>query len=442
MLVKILKPILGQTEGAVVDVPDEEAKTLIKKGIAEPASDDVLSPILAKATESLMGKLNDSLTAVVEATLKRFAETQEQSKKFSVPAIFGTGKEGDPKKNFPDWLRHAVVACTGKGKEAWNAADYMEKTYQQKAAMAEGAGVTGGYAVPEEFASSIMSLVSEESILRPRATVVPMGSVTMQLPYIDVLTAQSAGASAFFGGMQAAWTAEAVTRTEYEPTFRTLELKAWELSAYSISSNVLLQDGAAMGLEKFLMSLFAKVIAWTEEYAFFQGNGAGKPLGIINAPALISTTRTTAARVKYADIANMISRLLPNSFGRAIWVCHPYVLADLIQLVDASNQVVWVNNMAGATEKTPGQLFGRPVYISEKLPALGTKGDILLIDPSLYVIGDRMSLEIAASEHVNFLKNQMTWRVVERVDGQPWVGGTTTLADASSTVSPFVAIAT
>ena len=40
--------------------------------------------------------------------------------------------------------------------------------------------------------------------------------------------------------------------------------------------------------------------------------------------------------------------------------------------------------------------------------------------------------------HVNFLKNQMTWRVVERVDGQPWLEKPITLQDASSTVSPFV----
>ena len=79
---------------------------------------------------------------------------------------------------------------------------------------------------------------------------------------------------------------------------------------------------------------------------------------------------------------------------------------------------------------------GRP----EKLPALGTLGDLMLIDPSLYVIGDRQMLEIAASEHVNFLKNQMTWRVVERIDGQPWMDKPITLQDASSQVSPFVAL--
>jgi len=58
----------------------------------------------------------------------------------------------------------------------------------------------------------------------------------------------------------------------------------------------------------------------------------------------------------------------------------------------------------------------------------------------MYVIGDRMALEVAASEHVNFLNNQRTWRVVERVDGQPWVEKAITLADGVSTVSPFVSL--
>jgi HK97 family phage major capsid protein len=80
------------------------------------------------------------------------------------------------------------------------------------------------------------------------------------------------------------------------------------------------------------------------------------------------------------------------------------------------------------------------LFITEKLPAVGTAGDIVLMDPSLYVIGDRQQLEVAASEHVNFLKNQMTWRVVERLDGQPWMDKYITLQDNSTTVSPFVVL--
>ncbi len=55
-------------------------------------------------------------------------------------------------------------------------------------------------------------------------------------------TVQSAGVSPFFGGVQMYWTAEAQTRTETEPAFKQLELKANELSGYSVSSNILLQD--------------------------------------------------------------------------------------------------------------------------------------------------------------------------------------------------------
>jgi HK97 family phage major capsid protein len=64
-----------------------------------------------------------------------------------------------------------------------------------------------------------------------------------------------------------------------------MELKANELSGYSVSSNILLQD-AAFGLEKFLMVLVGRAVAWFEEYAFLQGNGVGKPLGVLNAPRL------------------------------------------------------------------------------------------------------------------------------------------------------------
>ena len=76
-----------------------------------------------------------------------------------------------------------------------------------------------------------------------------------------------------------------------------------------------------------------------------------------------------------------------------------------------------------------------------KSSTLGTKGDLPGRSEPLRD-WPRRELEVAASEHVNFLKNQMTWRVVERIDGRPWMSRPITLADSSSTVSPFVTVAT
>jgi predicted phage gp36 major capsid-like protein len=87
-----------------------------------------------------------------------------------------------------------------------------------------------------------------------------------------------------------------------------MEFKAQELSGYSVSSNIILQD-AAFGLVKFLMTLFGKAVAWYEEYAFLQGNGVGKPLGIVNAPATVtamSAGRTVAGAV-FTEFRNATS---------------------------------------------------------------------------------------------------------------------------------------
>jgi HK97 family phage major capsid protein len=227
------------------------------------------------------------------------------------------------------------------------------------------------------------------------------------------------------------------TRTETEPQFKQMELKAWELSGYSVSSNVLLQD-SVIGLEKFLMTLFGKAIAWFEEYAFLQGNGVGKPQGVLTSGASIALSRNTSNSVLFVDVATMWSKLLPSSWGSAVWAFSPSVVPQLLQLKDGANRAIFISIDQGITKSPNWSLLGRPAFPTEKLPALGTKGDLILIDPALYVVGDRMSVEVAASEHVNFLKNQMTWRVVERVDGQPWLEKPVTLQDASTQVSPFV----
>ncbi|MFN7001244.1 MAG: phage major capsid protein [Elioraea tepidiphila] len=48
-----------------------------------------------------------------------------------------------------------------------------------------------------------------------------------------------------------------------------------------------------MGLERFLLTLFGQAIGWFEEYSFLQGDGVGKPLGILNSPAAISVSSTS-----------------------------------------------------------------------------------------------------------------------------------------------------
>jgi HK97 family phage major capsid protein len=437
MFIELIKAFLGKQAGERIHVSPEEGQSLIAAGVARAVTDDPITPLIGKGLESALAGFTRGLDSIINQTLGQFAEVRQQARKHAVPALFGPGGEGDPQgKTFGDF-------CLAVAR---NDRHYLEKHYgsrfnewQTKAALAEASGVTGGYTVPLEFYQQLMTIVAENTFIRPRAIVVPMGSATLQIPFLDITTVQSAGVSPFFGGVQMYWTAEAQTRTETEPQFKQMELKAWELSGYSVSSNVLLQD-SVLGLEKFLMNLFALAIGWFEEYAFLQGNGVGKPQGILSANASVVVNRAGANLVQFADVATMWSKLLPSSWGRAIWTFSPSVVPQLLQLKDGANRAIFISLDQGATKTPNWNLLGRPAFPTEKVPALGTKGDLMLIDPGFYVIGDRMSLEIAASEHVNFLKNQMTWRVVERIDGQPWLDKPVTLQDATTQVSPFVVL--
>ena len=191
------------------------------------------------------------------------------------------------------------------------------------------------------------------------------------------------------------WTAEAQTRTETEPQFKQMELKAWELSGYSVVSNVLLQD-SIIGLEKFLFTLFAKAIGWFEEYAFLQGNGVGKPQGMLGCSARDPDRRERRANGPARRTSSssptsptMWSKLLPISWGKAIWTGSPTSIPQLLQLKDGNNRAIFISIDQGITRTPTWSLLGRPFYPTEKVPILGATGDLMLLDPSFYVIGDR-----------------------------------------------------
>ena len=325
----------------------------------------------------------------------------------------------------------------------------------EKAALAESTGVTGGYTVPPMFAQELMMLAIEGTIVPQRARKQPLTSRTLQVPSLDVTTAYAAGTTPFLGGVLASWTSEAATRAETEPQFRQTVLTAWELSFYTVASNTLLAD-QAVGLDSLLTQLFSVAIGWYTDYAFLRGDGVGKPLGILNCPACLAVTRNQANSFNFVDVAVMLSKFYwMLRGGNAIaWVIHPTVIAHLYRMNDMSasqtgagfGRVLFVPIDRGAQEDVPqsagvqsiGRLAGFPVLVSEKLPALGTQGCVMLADFSQYLLGTRQELQIDVSPHVNFLKNQMTWRVVWRGDGQPWLNNAITLQDGVSTVSPFL----
>lgn len=422
----------GLLEGAG-DAPVIEPKTIVAATAPVVSTITPINKSKGKPLDTILDL--DAVNAAIDAKMSKMGEGIDKIlKRFEdEPVLRGSGvitPDGggaDPKvKNFADFL----VAVQR------NDTKRLVSVYGTKAALAEGAGQTGGFLVPKEYASDIMSLAGEDSIVRPRAYIQPMHSDQLSIPSLDQTTVQSAGNSAFYGGVVATWTGEAAALTEKEPTFRLTELNARKLGGYTLASNEMMAD-SAVGLEALLKRLFAGAVAFHEDYAFLRGNGVGKPLGIQNANCAISVTRASSGNdFDPADVGSMLKKLLPSSHKRAIWIMHPFVLPSLIGLASAgSSSLAWVGDMRSGY---PATLLGLPIVFSEKMVASGTAFDVLLADLSYYVIGDRSELAIGSSEHFRFTNDQTTWKFSERVDGQPWLNDVITLADATSTVSPFV----
>ena len=328
----------------------------------------------------------------------------------------------------------------------------------EKVAMAEMNGLTGGYLLPQDYSDALLETVAEESFIYPRANVIPMYAADMQAPRVNIETAPtSAGISPFFGGVNFRWGAEDVP-VETEPTFRMTNFHAWDLLGYAVVSNQWLQDAGAIQLteaaerpeadpllkaEHYLIRLFGKAAAWQAEHAFFQGLGSGlqMPLGILNSPATRLIARAGAGAIAVADVANMAGGFLPYSWGhgKSIWAVSPTALAKVQILAQYQVNVspVETNRM---TPRPLGFLTSLPMFVTEKLPPLGNKGDLVLFDPSLYVIAQRMEVVVDVSPDDLFQTNQTVYRIWMRLDGKPEFSNSITLQDTSTVVSPYVVL--
>lgn len=306
---------------------------------------------------------------------------------------------------------------------------------------------SGGFLIPEELRSEILQVALETAVVRPYATTIPMSSLRVPIPMIDDTSHQSS----ILGGVVGYWTEEGAALTDSAASFGRVTLDAKKLTAYAEVPNELLQDAPAF--EGFFDGTFPKAIAWYEDVAFLTGTGVGEPLGFLNSPVSVQQAIETsqqgeqASTIMWENIVKMYSRMLPTSLGRAVWIVSPDVfpqLATMALSVGTGGGPVWIGNFSGGQggmASPPATILGRPVIISEKVGPLGTTGDISFVDLSYYLIGDRMEMQVSASEHYKFANDKTSYRVVERVDGRPWLAQAITPKNGGLPLSPVVQLA-
>lgn len=302
--------------------------------------------------------------------------------------------------------------------------------------MSEGVPADGGYLLSPQVNNNIMEkMYSIGEVLR-RISVDPLGAGKNSVTYNGVdETSRVAGSR--WGGVRGYWVEEAGDITGSHPKFYQLEIKPKKVAALCYATDEQLQDTA--NLASWLGRVVPDELRFMAEDAIVEGDGVGKPLGILNAPCLISVLRYATSTVSFIDIVNMWARRYPSASGY-VWLINQDVEPQIDQMSLSSSLAVPPGFFGNANGYLT--MKNAPVVPVEYCQTMGTKGDILLASLPLYQAADMGGVQSASSIHVEFVTDQTAFRFTYRIDGEPAWHSALTPLHGSNTVSPFVALAT
>ena len=300
-------------------------------------------------------------------------------------------------------------------------------------------GAEGGFTVPTAFSAALLNAVIEQSFFLSRCRVVPMTADAQTFPVLNNYDRTKGP-----GKLTTDKKAEGAAATVQTPTLEEINLRAHKRIVYWTVTTEMLQ-GAMPGTDRALINAAAGAVAMQIDREVWSGTGAGEMLGVTSSPALIVASKDggqAANTVTYSNLTNMLARLLPSAYNRAVWFTSPSVLPQLLAVY---NPVMNSTNVVGGlpapmTQLADGSyaLFGRPLVVTDFAPALSSQGDLSLVDLSQYLIGMREELRVEVSPHVHFDEDKVAFKVVQRRAGQPIPSQAFTPAVGSTTLSPFV----
>jgi HK97 family phage major capsid protein len=302
---------------------------------------------------------------------------------------------------------------------------------------------SGGFLVQTDFSTAVFARVYDmgEIISRVRKLSLSTNANSIKIPGVDE-TSRATGSR--WGGVQSYWAGEGQSVTSTNPKFRLIELDLKKLFSTWQISDELLTDASVVN--SIANEAFSEEITFMSEDSIFRGDGAGKPLGFLNSPSLITVAKQTGQASKtilYENVLGMWSRCWARSRRNAVWLINQDnepQLFSMSQVIGTAGVPVYMP--AGGISGSPyATLFNRPVIATEYSSTVGTVGDITLVDMSQYVLADKGGVQAASSMHVAFLTDQMTFRITYRLDGEPIWQSALTPYQGTNTLSPFIALA-
>jgi HK97 family phage major capsid protein len=359
------------------------------------ANDERLEGIEARRADTLLEEKVARIDAGLQAAQARLDRTLSEAHR---PVL-----DAGPRRIEPD-----------ERKSAWDGYLKTGRIHGLEAkSLSEGS--TGGYIAPPETERVIERRLMHTSPMREIATVVTIGAATYRKP-ISI------------AGVGAGWAAETANRPQTDaPTLDLLEFPAADLYACPAATQAMLDD-AFVNLDEWLAAECEDAFAAQETAAFVNGDGANKPKGFLNYPAVadagqawgqigyLSTgvdghfTSDTPGDTLMSLIYAPRVQFRPN--GR--FVMNRKTVGVIRKFKDGDGRYLWA---PGAQPGQPSTLLGYPVTEMEDMPDIAA-GSVSLAFGDFakgYLVVDRAGLRVLRDPYT--AKPYVLFYTTKRVGG-------------------------
>jgi HK97 family phage major capsid protein len=311
-------------------------------------------------------------------------------------------------------------------------------------AAATGAGTQSdsslGFAVPMEVAPGIERTMFESGKILSRVDTRTISGNTIAYNMFDE-TSRADGSRQ--GGVLGYWVDEGTAPTASMFKLARMEMRLRKVGALGAMTDELISDAVGLGGE--LEASFERELVFQVENKIYRGNGSSAPLGFLVAPCLISISKETgqtAATINTANISKMWARLPDSSEATAVWLVNKQTRTELDNMYQPVGTAAVPPRFVNYGPKNVLSMYGAEVVTVEYSDALGTVGDIALVDLKQYRLIRKGGVEQASSMHVYFAQGEQAFRAFYRVDGQPVPRAPITPFKGTGTQSPFIVLAT
>ena len=279
--------------------------------------------------------------------------------------------------------------------------DFIVKGEEKRANSPGMSYGSNGAIVPTTIAKKIIEKVKELSPIYEKVEKFHT-SGTLEIPVYDV----DSDATSPTGDVNVAYQGDEFTSlVAGQGKFTSVELKGYSHGALSVISRKLLNN-TDIDITNFLTNKIAQAFSefWEKELLVGTGSTNNHMTGAISTTNLVATGNTTYTAANAAKIDKLIDLQLavPQQYQKnAIWIMNKAVFTELRKAKDGNGNYYMAYGK-GLTGGFDWEFLGKPVYISENMPAATTANNI----PVLYGDFSGMAMKISQDLEIQLMREK------------------------------------